>query len=206
MEIQVEQSQNDTIFPETTLLTHWSPDKIAKIFHSILWNAFYWMTRNLNRKINVYWLQFLKRFFFLLGSQLIILCHWFRQWPATKQMIKWLSNSQRGISPITPGNAWVRSQHCGYWCPGAKAPGHQHPQCWLNIHCSGPISYKNWHLCCTTLENKNTFWKKWPSRLRVKTPTMIRMTQLWLVSQKWHDREYMIYSNQQKTVTRCGKS
>ena len=25
----------------------------------------------------------------------------------------------------TAGNAWVCSQHCGYWCPGAKAPGHQ---------------------------------------------------------------------------------
>ena len=23
--------------------------------------------------------------------------------------------------PLTPGNAWVRSQHCGYWCPCAKA-------------------------------------------------------------------------------------
>ena len=41
------------------------------------------------------------------------------------------------------GNAWVRSQHCGYWCPGAKAPGHQYPQCWLNIHCIGPVPYKN---------------------------------------------------------------
>ena len=47
------------------------------------------------------------------------------------------------INPQTPGNAWVRSQHCGYWCAGAKAPGHQYPQCWLNIHCIGPISYKN---------------------------------------------------------------
>ena len=37
----------------------------------------------------------------------------------------------------------MRSQHCGYWCPGAKAPGHQYPQCWLNIHCIGPVSYKN---------------------------------------------------------------
>ena len=22
------------------------------------------------------------------------------------------------------------SQHSGYWCPGALAPGHQYPQCW----------------------------------------------------------------------------
>ena len=34
-------------------------------------------------------------------------------------------------------------QHCGCWCPGAKAPGHQHPQCWLNIHCIGQVSFKN---------------------------------------------------------------
>ena len=71
------------------------------------------------------------------------------------------------INPYTPGNAWVRSQHCGNWCPGAKAPGHQHPQCWVNIHCIGPISYRILHLWCTTLENKIRFGKKWPSRLRV---------------------------------------
>ena len=47
------------------------------------------------------------------------------------------------INPKTPGNTWVCSQHCGYWCPGAKAPGHQYPHCWLNIHCIGPVSYKN---------------------------------------------------------------
>ena len=29
----------------------------------------------------------------------------------------------------------MHDQHCGYWCPGATAPGHQHPQCWLNVHC-----------------------------------------------------------------------
>ena len=47
------------------------------------------------------------------------------------------------VNPWTLGNAWVRSQHCGYWSPGVKAPGHQYPQCWLNIHCIGPISYKD---------------------------------------------------------------
>ena len=31
----------------------------------------------------------------------------------------------------------MRSQHC------AKAPGRQYPQCWLNIHWIGPVSYKN---------------------------------------------------------------
>ena len=41
------------------------------------------------------------------------------------------------------GNTWVCSQHCDYWCPGAKAPSHQYPQCWLNVHCTEPVSYKN---------------------------------------------------------------
>ena len=30
----------------------------------------------------------------------------------------------------------MHTQHCSHWCPGAKAPGHQYPQCWLNIHWS----------------------------------------------------------------------
>ena len=25
---------------------------------------------------------------------------------------------------LTAENVWVRAQHCSYWCPGAKAPGH----------------------------------------------------------------------------------
>ena len=57
----------------------------------------------------------------------------------------------RVINPLTPGNAWVRSQHCGYWCPGAKAPGHQYPQCWLNIHCIWPDSYENIVLLVNTI-------------------------------------------------------
>ena len=47
------------------------------------------------------------------------------------------------FNPKTPGNAWVRSQHCGYWCPGAKAPGHQYPQYWLNDQLIGAFSYEN---------------------------------------------------------------
>ena len=37
------------------------------------------------------------------------------------------------------------SQHCDYFFPGAKAPGHQYPQCRLNTHCIGPVSYKKYH-------------------------------------------------------------
>ena len=28
----------------------------------------------------------------------------------------------------------VLTQHCGYWCPGATAPGHQHPQYWYSLY------------------------------------------------------------------------
>ena len=36
-----------------------------------------------------------------------------------------------------PLNHWkcmgaLHTQHCGSWCCGVKAPGHQHPQCWWN--------------------------------------------------------------------------
>ena len=51
--------------------------------------------------------------------------------------------TDRQVNPYTAGNAWVCTQHCGYWCPGAKAPSHQYPHCWLNIHCIGPVSYRN---------------------------------------------------------------
>ena len=45
--------------------------------------------------------------------------------------------------PQTAGNAWLCTQHCGYWCSGAQAPGHQYPQCWLYIHCVDPVSFKD---------------------------------------------------------------
>ena len=62
----------------------------------------------------------------------------------------------------------MRSQHCGYWCPGAKAPGHQYPQCWLNIHCIGPVSYKNIAHKLNSIRKWNYILKKkWPSYLRV---------------------------------------
>ena len=48
----------------------------------------------------------------------------------------------RIINPSTSGNAWVHNQHCGYSCPGAKAPRHQYPQCWLRIYCVGAGSNK----------------------------------------------------------------
>ena len=65
--------------------------------------------------------------------------------PFTAVNILWHQRTRSTlVNPLTPGSAWMRSQHCGYWCPGAKAPGHQHPQCWLNINCIGPVSYKKY--------------------------------------------------------------
>ena len=68
------------------------------------------------------------------------------------------------FNPLTPGNTWVLSQHCGYWCPGAKAPGHQYPQCWLNIHCVGSVSYK-------TITHKVNRMRKWNHVLKKKRPS-----------------------------------
>ena len=62
----------------------------------------------------------------------------------------------------------MHSQHCGYRCPGAKAPGHRYRQCWFNIHCIGPILYKNITLVLDNIRNWNYILKKWPSRLRAK--------------------------------------
>ena len=63
----------------------------------------------------------------------------------------------------------MRSQHRGYWCPGAKAPGHQYPQWWLNIYCIGPVSYKKIKLMVNNITKKIPFFKKWPSRLGVNS-------------------------------------
>ena len=63
------------------------------------------------------------------------------------------------------GHAWVRSQQCGYWCPGAKAPGHQYQQRWLSIHCIGPISYKN-------IAHKVKSIRKWNHILKKNDPVI----------------------------------
>ena len=44
-------------------------------------------------------------------------------------------------------------ENCGYWCPGAEAPGHQYPQCSLNTHCIGLILSRN----VTFIVNSRTF-------------------------------------------------
>ena len=74
----------------------------------------------------------------------------------------------------TTGNAWVHTQHCNYWCPGAKAPGHQYPQCWLTIDYIGTVS----HWKGIILENKITFKKIIFSHLRVNPHNQMDHTML----------------------------
>ena len=38
------------------------------------------------------------------------------------------------------GNARGHNQHCDYWCPSAKSPGHQCPQWLIDNHCIWLIS------------------------------------------------------------------
>ena len=67
-------------------------------------------------------------------------------------------------------NGLTVKQRETHWCvvstvaTDALVLKHQVISIWLNIHCIGPVSYKT-----IASENEITFWKKWPSCLRVKT-------------------------------------
>ena len=50
-----------------------------------------------------------------------------------------------------------------------SAADQMYPQCWLNIHCIGPVSYRNVALVGNNIRNKITFRKK--QKNSVKTPT-----------------------------------
>ena len=60
-------------------------------------------------------------------------------------------------------NTWVHTKHCSYWCPGVKAPCHQHLQ---NFCC---ILYRNITSIWNDIRTKSILWKR-PSYLRVKGP------------------------------------
>ena len=47
---------------------------------------------------------------------------------------------RNNFNHMTSENAWVRTQHCGYWCFIAIAPNHQCSQCWSNMHCDRHVS------------------------------------------------------------------
>ena len=59
------------------------------------------------------------------------------------------------INPWIVGNAQMHTQHCSCWCPGAKAPSHQCPQCWIKVHCIGQIKcWNGWrHDGCDSISN-----------------------------------------------------
>ena len=77
--------------------------------------------------------------------------------------------------PVTAENAWSHSQHCGYWCPGAKAPGHQYPQCLLSIYCTTQGSYKNITFTANNTKNSKVHFekKRIPRCFRVNRTVMI---------------------------------
>ena len=75
------------------------------------------------------------------------------------------------MSRLTHKLLEMHTQHCGYWWPGAKAPGHQYPLCWLNTHCMRPVLCKNVTFVVNNIRKKKkeiVFYKKWSSCLRVK--------------------------------------
>ena len=72
------------------------------------------------------------------------------------------------LKPPTTGNAWVRTQHCSYWSPGATAPGHQYLQYWPNNHCMGPVSYGNSIIMANSI-------RKWNSILKKKISSYLRI-------------------------------
>ena len=62
-----------------------------------------------------------------------------------------------------PVNAWKLmgvTQHFGYWCFGAKAPGHQYPQCWLKMHYIGPFPQEVSADIVNNVRKRNPVWKK----------------------------------------------
>ena len=67
---------------------------------------------------------------------------------------------------------WLQTQYCSYWCPGAKAPGRQYPQCWLNIRSIGPVSYRNITFTGNNIRKENYILKK-------KIPVVQRSKYYW---------------------------
>ena len=63
----------------------------------------------------------------------------------------------------------MHSQHCGYWCPGAKAPGHQYPQYWLNLQFIGPVSYESIRLLLDNIRKWNCILKKMTQSFKGKS-------------------------------------
>ena len=73
------------------------------------------------------------------------------------------------INPSTARNAWVHTQHCSYWCTGARAPCHQYPQYSVNTHCIGAVANKNIRVIGNNIGKLNKV-KQWPIISRVNGP------------------------------------
>ena len=68
----------------------------------------------------------------------------------------------------------MHTHHCNYWSPGAKAPGHQYPQCLINIHCIVVVSYRNSIFVGNNIKDAINFCKQIPSCLRVKFCNLVK--------------------------------
>ena len=92
------------------------------------------------------------------GCLVLITFGWFHKRYLIHQLLKFdwklpknyseskiLFRSARGqyVNLWTAGNTQMHTQHCSYWCPGAKTPGHQYPPCWWNIHYIVSVSFRN---------------------------------------------------------------
>ena len=77
-----------------------------------------------------------------------------------------LTQESHFMKPPCTGNAWVHTQHCSYWCPDAKAPGHQYPQYWLDIDSIGAVSYRNITVIWNNIKRQDYILKKNPHFLR----------------------------------------
>ena len=77
----------------------------------------------------------------------------------------------------------MRTHLCGYWCPGAEAPGHQYPQWWLNIDFIWPVSYQNITFIMNSITKHIYFLEN-----EIKSNTALQ----------WHHNEHDGISNHQQ--------
>ena len=69
------------------------------------------------------------------------------------------------------------TQHCDFWCPGAKAPGRLYPQCWLNI----------WYTRLIPFKILDLLWKKKHTQIKFHFPA-------WSVEQISNGKSSPVYS------------
>ena len=87
--------------------------------------------------INVFTCQHLQRIFCLISYVYVTLCTVSALWYFITLWHVRLKLTHKHW------NQMVCTQFSSYWFPGAKAPGHQYPQCWISSHCLRPVSNRN---------------------------------------------------------------